>query len=29
MHTSIYTLRIFSYEEKIFEHDIPEPVNSG
>ena len=29
MHTSIYTLHIFSYEEKIFEHDIPEPVNSG
>ena len=20
---------IFLYEEKIFEHDIPEPVNSG
>lgn len=29
MHTSIYTLHIFLYEEKIFEHDRPEPVNSG
>ena len=29
MHTSIYTLHIFLYEEKIFEHDISESVNSG